>query len=76
MKDGFIKVKAVSPKIEVGNVAYNKQEIVKEIKKANEEGVKILVMPELTLTGVTAGEMTKNGVLLSACEKEISNIMN
>ena len=74
MKDGFIKVKAVSPKIEVGNVAYNKQEIVKEIKKANEEGVKILVMPELTLTGVTAGEMTKNGVLLSACEKEISNI--
>ena len=74
MKDGFIKVKAVSPKIEVGNVAYNKQEIVKEIKKASGEGVKILVMPELTLTGVTAGDMVKNGVLLSACEKEISNI--
>ena len=47
MKDGFIKVKAVSPLLEVGNVAFNKSEIVKEIKKAEKEGVKILVMPEL-----------------------------
>ena len=74
MKDGFIKVKAVSPKIEVGNVAYNKSEIIKEIKKAVDEGVKILVTPELSLTGVTAGEMAKDGVILNACEKELANI--
>ena len=74
MKDGFIKVKAVSPKIEVGNIAYNKTEIIKEIKKACEQGVKILVLPELSLTGVTASDMTNNGVILNACEKELSNI--
>ena len=74
MKDGFIKVKAVSPKIEVGNVAYNKSEIIKEIKKAVSEGVKILVLPELSLSGVTADEMAKNSVILNACEKELINI--
>ncbi len=74
MKDGFIKVKAVSPSIEVGNVAFNKSEIIKEIKKAESEGVKILVFPELSLTGVTAGDMISNNVLLNACEKELSNI--
>ncbi|MBQ8545589.1 MAG: NAD(+) synthase [Clostridia bacterium] len=74
MKDGFIKVKAVSPKLEVGNIAYNKSEIIKEIKKAEGEGVKILVLPELSLCGVTTGEMTNDNVILNACEKELINI--
>ena len=74
MKDGFIKVKAVSPLLEVGNVAFNKTEIVKEIKKAQGEGVKILVMPELGLCGVTAGGLSASSVIVSACEKELINI--
>ena len=74
MKDGFVKVKAVSPCLEVGNVAFNKKEIVKEIKRAESEGVKILVFPELTLTGATAGDMISSGVILKACEKELVNI--
>ena len=74
MKDGFIKVKAVSPLLEVGNVAFNKTEIVKEIKKAQGEGVKILVMPELGLCGVTTGGLSASSVIVSACEKELINI--
>ena len=74
MKDGFIKVKAVSPKLEVGNIAFNKGEILKEIKNAESEGVKILVTPELSLCGITAYDMASSGVILNACEKEIENI--
>ena len=74
MKNGFIKVKAVSPKLEVGNVAFNKGEIIKEIKKAEGEGVKILVTPELSICGATVGALSSNGVILNACEKEIENI--
>ena len=74
MKDGYIKVKAVSPRLEVGGVSFNKEEIVKEIKVAIGEGVKILVFPELTLTGVSAGEMAYSGVILNACEKALLNI--
>lgn len=74
MKDGFIKVKAVSPKLEVGNIAFNKGEIIKEIKKAEGQGIKILVTPELSLCGATTFDMASNGVILNACEKEIENI--
>ena len=74
MKDGYIKVKAVSPRLEVGGVAFNKEEIVKEIKAASGEGVKILVFPELTLTGKTAGEQAYSGVILNAVEKALVNI--
>ena len=75
MKDGFVKVKGVSPALEVGNVAFNKEEIIKEIKKAINEGVKILVTPELSLCGCTVGNMAENGVILNACEKALVNIM-
>lgn len=74
MKDGFIKVKAVSPCLEVGNVTFNKEEIIKEIKKASDQGVKILVTPELSLCGCTAGDMAESGVILNACEKALINI--
>ncbi len=74
MKDGFIKVKALSPRLEVGNVAFNKQEIIKEIKQAEGEGVKILVLPELSLTGATAYDMATSKVILKACENELLNI--
>ena len=74
MKDGFIKVKAISPRLEVGNVSFNKEEIIKEIKKAEGEGVKILVTPELSLCGYTSGNMAENGVILNACEKALINI--
>ena len=74
MKDGFIKVKAVSPRLEVGNIAFNKQEIIKEIKRAEGEGVKILVLPELSLVGSSAGDMASSNVILKACENELINI--
>ncbi len=74
MKDGYIKVKSISPRTEVGGVSFNKEEIVKEIKSAIGQGVKILVFPELTLTGKTAGDMAYSGVILNACEKALLNI--
>lgn len=74
MKDGFIKVKAVSPKLEVGNVSFNKAEIIKEIKKAQGEEVKILLFPELSLTSATSGDMAKDKVIVGASEKALINI--
>jgi NAD+ synthase (glutamine-hydrolysing) len=74
MKDGYIKVKAASPKLTVGDVAFNKEEIVREIKKAISEDVKILVLPELSLTGKSAGEQAFSGVILNASEKALENI--
>ena len=53
MKDGFIKVAAASPVIKVADAEYNADRVIECIRDAGEKGVKLLVFPELTLTGCT-----------------------
>ena len=53
MKDGFIKVAAASPVIKVADCDYNAERVIECIREADEKGVKLLVFPELTLTGAS-----------------------
>lgn len=57
MKHGFVKVAAVTPKIRVADVAENAKQISKQVKALAEAGVKIIVTPELCLTGYTCGDL-------------------
>ena len=57
MKDGFIKVAAASPKLRVADCRYNLAEILKAVHRAADEGVRLLVLPELCLTGYTCGDL-------------------
>ena len=52
MKQGFVKVAAVTPKIVVADTKENTALICAEIKKAEKEGAKIIVLPELCITGL------------------------
>ena len=51
MKDGFIKVAAGTPDIKVADCEYNCGEITSLIDNAHNRGAKILVLPELCITG-------------------------
>lgn len=64
MRHGFVKVAAITPKIKVADTGYNAKEITKEIEKALEKGAKILVFPELCLTGYTCGDLFLQETLL------------
>ena len=44
MKQGFIKVAAVTPNVKVADVEYNKQEILKSIDEAVSTGAKIVII--------------------------------
>ena len=44
---GYIRVAAAVPEIKVGNVTFNTKEIIKLVKHASKEGVKIILFPEL-----------------------------
>lgn len=74
MKDGYIKVAASSPLIRVGDCAYNAENIITEIQKANENGVKLIVFPELSITGYTCSDLFMHGALLDAAEEALLNI--
>lgn len=74
MKDGFIKVASASVSIRVADVEYNKEKIKKAIKEAEEQSVKVLVLPELVITGYTAQDLFLSELLLDAADKAIEEI--
>lgn len=53
MRYGFIKVAAATPDIRVADCEYNRREIACRMKTAAKEGAKLLVLPELCITGYT-----------------------
>lgn len=69
MKYGFIKVACATPRLKVADVDYNVSEIASLYQKAVNCGAKIVVFPELCLTGYTAGDLFYHETLLKAAEK-------
>lgn len=76
MKDGFIKAAAASVKIKVADVEYNKVQIVDAINNAQQQGIRLLVLPELCITGYTCGDLFIQPVLLNAAEAALSYILD
>lgn len=74
MRHGFIKVAAVTPDIRVADVGYNTEQICKKIEETAEKGAKIIVFPELCVTGYTCGDLFTQDVLLSKTREAIGRI--
>ena len=75
MRDGFLHTAAVSPGLRVADVPYNKAEILAAMQKAADEGVKLLCLPELCLTGYTCGDLFLQQPLLRAAEDALAEIL-
>ncbi len=74
MKDGFVKVAAVTPHIRVADPAYNAEKVIQGIDAAFVKGAKIIVFPELTLSGYTCGDLFLQQSLIEGCKKELKKI--
>lgn len=74
MNYGMIRVAASSLKLKVANPSYNKIEIKKAIDKAVEEGVKILVTPELSITGYTCADLFFTKALQNAADEALFDV--
>ncbi|HIU32948.1 MAG TPA: NAD(+) synthase [Candidatus Pullichristensenella excrementigallinarum] len=57
MRDGFVRVAAASPDLRVADAKFNASQMLEEIRRAEKQGVNLLVFPELSLTGYTAGDL-------------------
>ena len=69
---GFITVAAAIPSIKVADVQYNVEEIERLVVKAEEEGVELLVFPELCVTGYTCQDLFRSSHLLDASDEALS----
>lgn len=74
MKHGFVKVAAVTPDVRVADVDYNADQICSRIDEAVEAGAKIIVFPELCITGYTCGDLFGQHILLAAARKALLRI--
>ena len=64
-KHGFLRVGAVVPEIKVANVTNNIEEIIKQIKQVDKEGIQLVAFPELSLTGYTCADLFNNRTLIN-----------
>ena len=74
MRDGFIKVGAGTPKIRIADCRYNAEQIFTMIREADKQGVRVLCLPELCLTGYTCGDLFLQSTLLRGAEEGLSLI--
>ena len=70
-----MKVAAASPVIRVADCDYNADRVIETIRKADALGVKVLVFPELTLTGVTCYDLITHRVLLEGAKRALGKVV-
>ena len=75
MRDGFIRVAAGTPKIRVADCRYNAEQIFTMMREADKQGVKILALPELCLTGYTCGDLFLQDTLLNGAVEGLRTIL-
>ena len=75
MKHGFIKAAAASPVIKVADADYNAEKIIDCITAAHEQGVKLLVFPELSITGCSCYDLIGHRVILDGAKDALLKIV-
>ena len=65
MKDGFIKVACITPKVRVADVTYNVKQIQEAMEASAKAGAMIVVFPELCITGYSCHDLFYQRTLLT-----------
>ncbi|MHB8128114.1 MAG: NAD(+) synthase [Mobilitalea sp.] len=74
MKHGFIKVAAATPVIRVADCDYNAGKIKELIDIAQTQEIKLIVFPELCITGYTCGDLFLQDTLLRGAMESVKEI--
>ena len=69
-----VKIALVSPRITLCDPEHNAAVLAKEAASAADSGAKIIVFPELSITGATAGDLYFQEVLTDAADAALSEL--
>ena len=72
MRQGFVKVAAATPKILVADCVENARLIVEKIREMEQGGAKVMVLPELCLTGYTCSDLFWQERLLEEAREQLA----
>lgn len=74
MNYGFFRAAAVTLKLKVADPDYNKEEIKKAIDAAVAHKARLLVTPELSVTGYTCADLFFSSALISSAQKALGEL--
>jgi NAD+ synthase (glutamine-hydrolysing) len=68
---GFVRVAAATPVVHIADPVANAEEHAALIRQAGEQGVDLMVFPELSLSGYAIDDLVMQGALLDEVERQI-----
>ena len=74
MKHGFISAAAATPVIRVADCEHNVEKIKELIDIADRNGNKLIIFPELSVTGYTCGDLFLQEVLLRGAREGVKEL--
>jgi NAD+ synthase (glutamine-hydrolysing) len=75
LQHGFLRVAAATPRLRVADCQFNAERIVESMQHAESMGVRVLVFPELCLTGYTCGDLFHSTTLQQAALKALQIVV-
>jgi len=73
---GYIRVGAAVPRVHIGNPEENLSEMLQLIGQADSSGVKVLLFPELGLTGYTCADLFHQSLLLDQALDALQKLLD
>src|SRR5437870_13212303 len=74
---GFLRVAAACPRVWVADPAKNVEEILRLVEEARGQGAQLIVFPELSLTGYTAGDLFFSlSTLVGGAERALARLLS
>ena len=74
MKDGFVRCASATVDIKVADTDYNTSNIIKAIEDAAQNDIKLIVFPELCITGYTCGDLFLQKILIDSAKDSLIKI--
>ncbi len=71
---GFFRIAACSPHIAAAAIEENTKAVLAAVKKAEKEGVNLILFPQLVITGCSCGGLFEHSLLIKKAEKTILHI--
>lgn len=73
-RHGFVRVAAAVPKVKLADPAQNADRVLDLVRQGHDQGVAVMVFPELGLTGYSIDDLLQQDVLLDAVEAAIATL--
>lgn len=75
MKDGFLSAACGTPDLRPADCHYNAEQTFTVMRKADKAGARVLVLPELGLTGSTCADLFFQETLLKGAEEALATVL-